>query len=289
MLVWIASYPGSLDHLFLHVIYERFGIHWYESEIEDQSAMATESVASFSGQKAAKGSWRSFYERAIESNRLVLARTRMPPTDALPFIYLSRNGSEAIRNFHHQNLRGKTSASLSSTILGHHMYGDWTGHYQNWRSRSEQENGKFLTIEEFIANPDAIIDEILPLLGHPSSLNAGLTANQMQEWLESELSSYEDLLPPEAALYGLIHGESASARGYPGPDPTIAGIVDFISADTLLKHMDEQRKSIRMIGQMHEMSGYIASLKNQLSEETERLRDYVDVLKDENSRLKNGE
>jgi hypothetical protein len=37
---------------------------------------------------------------------------------------------------------------------------------------------------------------------------------------------------------------------------------------------------------MHGMAGYIDSLKEQLAEETERLRDYIAILKEENERLK---
>lgn len=284
MLVWIASYPGSLDYLFLQVLHQRFGIPWYEAEIADQSSLPADQIATQLGQKSAKGSWRKFYERAVESDRLVLARTRMPPTDAIPFVYISREGSRAIRTFYNQNLQGKTQTSLSRTILGHHMYGDWTGHFQNWQSRSEQANGKFITIEQFISDPESLIDSVSPILGSPAVISAA----QLEAVQHTDIAPNGDMLPDEAALFDLVHGESATARGYARQTSAIASISDALAPETLLSCIEEYRKSIRMIGQMHEMSGYITSLQSQLSEETGRLRDYIDVLKNENSRLKNG-
>jgi len=287
MLVWIASYPGSLDYLFLQVLHQRFGIPWYEAEIADQSELPAERIATHLGQKSAKGSWRRFYERAIESDRLVLARTRMPPTDALPFIYISREGSRAIGTFYHQNLQGKNLPSLSSTILGHHLYGDWTGHFQSWQSRSEQGNGIFITIEQFISDPDLVIDDVLPILGSPPPM-AETSVAQLEAVQNSDIISTGDMLPDEAALFDLVHGESAAARGYARQTPTMTSM-DALTPESLLACIAEHRKSIRLIGQIHEMSGYITSLQNQLSEETGRLRDYIDVLKNENSRLKKGD
>lgn len=284
MLIWIAAYPGSLDYVFLQALHQHFGVHWYEADILDQSALPPEKIATHQGQKSTRGSWRAFYERALESDKLVLARTRILPSDSQPFIYISRDGSEAIREFLAVGDHDPTRVSAASLILGHHLYADWTSHYNGWKNREVQDNGMFLRIEDFIENPAAFEDQLA------SKLAKSPTSTAFEPGALGALQQSRDSLTPwspgESALYAMVHGQSAKERGYKVPDSEAP--IDAVPFPIVDQFLAEHRKSIEFIGQMHEMRGYIESLKSQLAEETERLRDYIEVLKNENSRRENG-
>ncbi len=277
MLVWIASYPGSLDYLLLNILHQRYGIFWYEADLIDQSGLLPNQINTANGQRSTKGKWRQFYEKSIDSDRLVIARTRMPPSDDLPFVYVSREGSAAIRTFYHQQRASGDMLSLSSAILGHYLYGDWTSHHAAWKSRENQDQGLYVQIEDLIADPVSVLQDLSSLF--PSS--TPFKEDTVFPSLAGRVHQGEklpDLSDVEAGLFSLLHSASATARGYRSSsdhkDPTLE-----IPFGDVFQFVEEHRKSVALVGRVHEMSGYIESLQAQLAEETERLRDYIDVLK----------
>jgi hypothetical protein len=280
MLLWITSYPGSLDHLLLDTLHQQYGLFWYEADRADQSDFLPDEVAATTGQRSAKGKWRKFYEKSLDSDRLVIARTRMPPSDDLPFVYVSREGSAAIRTFYHQQGVPDEKTSLSSTMLGHYLYGDWTSHHAAWKSRKTQANGLYLRIEDLIADPKAVMEKFSGLLPSSTPLKETRIFPDLATLGRKDEDS-PDMSAIEAKLFSLLHSASATERGYSPvtdqkhtSDPTME-----VPFDDVFRFVEEHRKSVALAGQIHEMSGYIDSLQAQLEEETERLRDYIDVLK----------
>lgn len=282
MLLWIASYPGSLDHLLLHTLHQRYGIFWYEADLADQSEFSPNEATTTTGQRSSKGKWRKFYEKSLDSDRLVIARTRMPPSDDLPFVYVSREGSAAIRTFYRQQHAPVETLSLSSAILGHYLYGDWTGHHAAWKSRKNQANGLYIRIEDLIADPAAVMQGIQGILPSSMPLKDNPAYPDLAPWCRKE-EHFPDLSDIEAKLFSLLHSASATERGYlvsndqkNTSDPTME-----VAFDDVFRFVEEHRKSVALVGQVHEMGGYIDSLQAQLKEETGRLRDYIDILKAE--------
>lgn len=287
MLVWIASYPGSLDHLLLHALHQRFGICWYEADLADHSHLTPAQINTPSGQRAAKGKWRKFYEKSMESDRLVIARTRMPPTDDLPFIYVSREGSAAIRAFYHQQVAASQPCSLASTILGHYLYGDWTSHHAAWKARSQQTQGRFIRIEDFFSDPELVIQEVLNLVPAYSPPADSPSQSDIDfAWIqwEKEFCEYSAF---ENHLFSLLHGDSARERGYltDGTSDRIPppATLEFPPGE-VMHFVNAHRKSVALAGKINEMTGFIDSLQAQLQEETGRLKDYIEVLKENSGR-----
>ena len=280
MLLWIASYPGSLDHLLLKTLHQRYGLFWYEADLVDQSEFSPNEMTVTTGQRSTKGKWRKFYEKSLDSDRLVIARTRMPPSDDLPFVYVSREGSAAIRTFYHQQHASAETLSLSSAILGHHLYGDWTSHHAAWKSRKNQANGLYIRIEDLIADPAAVMQGISDLFPPSTPLKDNPTYPDLAAWCRTA-EDFPALSDIEAKLFSQLHWASATERGYHvsndqknTSDPSME-----VAFDDVFRFVKEHRKSVALVGQVHEMGGYIDSLQAQLEEETGRLRDYIDVLK----------
>jgi hypothetical protein len=283
MLVWIASYPGSLDVVLLEYLHRRYGIPWYEADLLDQSDLSSDAL--LPGQKSARGLWRRIYERALETDRLVIARTSFPPSDDLPFIYLSRNGSDQLRYLYYHYLTTNSDFTPASLILGHHQVGDWTSHYDLWKNHPKRENGVFLKTEDFLTGDPTFFNAVEHILGNPEVKTMELGEEDPRRSVPDP-AQFPAWSPDELWLFRLLHGESARERGYPVPALEDSAASPHVPTDALLKFLHQHRTSVKLVGQMHGMAGYIDSLKEQLAEETERLRDYIAILKEENERLK---
>lgn len=271
--------------MLLWALHQRYGLVWYEADLQDQSGLSLSDAAKDSGQRSTKGTWRRFYERTLESDRVILARTRMLPSDSLPFIYVSLDGRDCIRNFHaSQQSKPETAVSLSSLILGHHLYADWSSHFQIWKTRTHQECGHFLKIEDLISDPLQTLNQVEKFL--PDSISTAGPAPQAEPFITERnnvLRNCASFSDTDNALYVALHGACAENRGYSIPSTPGVQHVDFLDVQQFVA---QHKSSIELLGTINQMTAYIDSLQNQLSEETERLRDYIDVLKEENSRLK---
>lgn len=290
MVVWIASYPGSHEDIVPAMIYRKFGVPWYEANTLDHTDIEDSELSVNTGQRSAREKWRRFYEKALQSEKIVLARTRMPPSDEQPFVYISWNGANAIRSLYYQHQQSSEKASASSVILGDKLYPDWTHHYEMWKERPSAEKGCFVRIEDLEDDPDGVIDRIAE---HCGIRTRRQPADSIEIDPATSMKAIHDSVPEwtveETALYCAVHGASALERGYSLPTLAADGnSLKFVPFETIEKFVAQHRESIAQIGRIAEMSGYIDSLQIQLAEETERLRDYIEVLKNENSRRGNG-
>lgn len=271
MIIWIANFPGALNPLFLEALHKRYGLPWYVGDLPDQTDyQPTESNRAI-GQRSARGSWRAFYEKALDSERRVLVHTNMLPRDNQPFIYLSRDGVQTIWECARSSSPNEPEADLVRWTLGTHLYANWSSHFKRWKETASTRRGVFVRMEDFVANPESIWPEIDALIGEAKSPETPSPA--------PPLPAFPPLPPTAAALFRVLHSASARERGYEVADDADLA-AHPLAAPEIHQVANELTQAAALTGTVHEMSAYIDSLKAQLAEETERLKDYIEVLKE---------
>jgi len=270
MLIWIASYPCSNELCLLDAMHRRYGFTWFEADLPDQSAYAVTDAEHAMGKRSAKGPWRRTYEKALDSDRVILARTNLLPRDPTqPFIYVSRCGMQVVQEC--ARLRdGGSERELVRWILGPHLFGNWSFHYNRWTEAAKPGGSVFLKSEELLGSSDydwRVLDSLVE-----REINTGALVNPALQ--SSNVSSLEG---PLSDLYRTIHGSSAEARGYP---PGGSSYESNIDTGILLSVAVEELTAASILScTLQNMAGYIDSLEASKIEETERLRAYIDILK----------
>jgi glycosyltransferase involved in cell wall biosynthesis len=153
MLVWLASYPRSGNHLLRAVLKRSFDFDSYE--IYQQIAKPQRGVAAIVGGRAfADESPDAFVARARASDELFLVKTHEPVPDGDRCIYLVRDARAALVSFQKYLADSEhRRCTLPALIEGREWPGNWQDHVERFLAR-DPANTLLLTYEELSsANP----------------------------------------------------------------------------------------------------------------------------------------
>ncbi len=214
MIIWLASYPRSGNTLLrtickrcLNMVsYSDEPVH-YESEFKSNPDLI--------GHVELKGSWEDFYHTATRSKDVFLVKTHRLPMDRQPYIYVVREGRQAIRSYQrfmkHYN---QADVSLVKLILGVDVYGHWSGHYEKWNRRDGLSRLilRFEELRNASAETVARIADFLNVAGdvrpweNPLNLLKSIEPNFFTDARQIRLDE-EPWTPCHEHLFGHIHGK----------------------------------------------------------------------------------
>jgi len=163
MLVWLASYPRSGNHLLRAVLKRSFDLDSYE--IYQQIAKPQRGVAAVVGGRTFPDeSPDAFVARARAANELFLVKTHEPVPDGDRCIYVVRDARAALVSFQKHLLDVEHRwCALPTLIGGREWPGKWQDHVERFLAR-DPANTLLLTYEELTsANPP--LDRIGTFLG----------------------------------------------------------------------------------------------------------------------------
>jgi hypothetical protein len=146
MRVWLASYPRSgntMLRIILRNVFDLTSTSLYPGEILGLDKFAN--VSAIVGHYERPADLR---HRSESAHGLQLVKTHGYPTDALPAIYIIRDGRMAIVSyFHYLRSLARVETTIGDILAGRLWPGSWSDHYRQWKPR-ERSGTLFLRFEE---------------------------------------------------------------------------------------------------------------------------------------------
>jgi hypothetical protein len=159
MLVWLASYPRSGNHLLRTILQRCFELGSYQIYQKAVRPMRPESSALIGARRFDDDSPEAFVARARSSSELFLVKTHDPVPDSDSCIYVVRDARAALVSYRRflAEVEGHQS-TLPNLIAGRHWPGKWQEHVRRFLSR-DPANTLVLRYEE-LASDTPPLDQI---------------------------------------------------------------------------------------------------------------------------------
>lgn len=167
MLIWLASYPRSGNHLLRAILSRCFDLGSYE--IYQGAASGThDRLASLIGARTfAQDSVDAFLARARLSPDVFLVKTHDPVPDVDRCIYVVRDGRAALASYQRYLATvERCQRDLAHLVEGGHWPGAWAEHVERFLAR-DQDSTLVLQYED-LASENPPLDRISAFLGTPA-------------------------------------------------------------------------------------------------------------------------
>ena len=218
MIVWIASYPRSGNSLVRSLLWQTLGLPSYA----DEEAQFLHAMPRIGGQERDEP-WDVFYERVRASPEPVLVKTHLPPIDDQPFIYVIRDGRNALASYlaFHRTYHAEAGRTDLELVVGADRFGGWSRHVSTWCRRTDA-RGLIVRFEDLVGTEPGAIEAVQRFLGgadqaghwsnpfadlkaeHPDFFRGGAAAWTPPEWWTDDIDR----------LFALLHGACMVEHGY---------------------------------------------------------------------------
>ncbi|HYI45598.1 MAG TPA: sulfotransferase domain-containing protein [Actinomycetota bacterium] len=233
VIAWLASYPRSGSTLFRMILRKRHGLMTHSVyDDPDLTQMGAASTVGHAG--------RAPIEKLMSSSRSHLVKTHRLPEDALPAVYIVRDGRDVCVSFAHYrvaapNLTPEKRANrtppsfeecLRQVIVGDPVYGRWSHHVDGWMDPARGGSVQLVRYEDLVSSPEAVVTEALKAVGMRRSRIGSLRRRPLPSFEDlnrmwpdffrrGREHSWRDEMPSELhELFWEYHGATMGRLGY---------------------------------------------------------------------------
>jgi Sulfotransferase domain len=180
MLVWLASYPRSGNHLLRTILQRSFDLGSYEIYQPIARPLGAECATVVGERRFDDESTDAFLTRARSSHEPFLVKTHSPIPKSDRCIYVVRDGRAALVSYRRYlaEVENKTR-SLPELIIGRHWPGSWHDHVRRFLKRDPK---KTLVIRyEALSTANPPLEKIGAFLGIPPVRPFDVTFGSLHE------------------------------------------------------------------------------------------------------------
>lgn len=240
VIVWVASYPRSGNHLFLLTLRDRFGVDALGVIVEEDLRLGRPPGLPERPPKMAPWQLPPGFRGLLGPDLLNAVRERPEPyfikthrlaeaPDRAPAVYIVRDGRDALVSHAHfveardaPRFRGQPFRRRLADLIdpGIRAYGTWSRNVRAWRDRTGAT--EIVRYEDLVADPTAEVSRVCDRLGIPLTAGRGsvtpfaeLQADNPIVYRRGVVGAWRDEMPPdlERRFWG-IHGAEMKALGY---------------------------------------------------------------------------
>lgn len=180
MLIWLASYPRSGNHLARMILKQSFGLDTY-TIYKDNKNSRQRAIQDLMGEQSFDEPLPDFLERARTSTELFIVKTHEFVPDSDRAIYLVRDARAVLYSYQRfiHDISG-IDRTLPELIKGKHWPGDWSKHVKKW-SRRPAHNTLILKYEDLTSSRHDAMAKMGDFIGRSPTSDFNISFDYLRE------------------------------------------------------------------------------------------------------------